>query len=256
MATFTFLGSGTSTGIPMLGCDCEVCTSSDPRDFRLRSSALVQEGDTNIIIDTTPEFRLQCLQNNVDHLDAVFITHDHADHISGLDDVRSFTIRTKEAMPVYCNARTFEILQKRFHYIFRKENPLGVSLPKIDLQVIEKEITVGSIKVEPLKIFHGTQDILAFKFGRLAYVTDVNKIPEESWHKLQGLEVLILDAVRFKPHPTHYSVEEALEVISKLKPKKAYLTHLNHNIMHERDSRELPSGVEFAYDGLKTAFSL
>lgn len=255
MAKLTILGSGTSTGIPMLGCKCEACTSTDEKDFRLRSSIMIEENGTRIIVDATPEFRLQCLKHKVDMIDALFITHDHADHINGLDDIRSFTIHSKKPMPVYADKRTGEVIRERFAYIFRKENPAGVSLPKIDLQEIKTPMKIGAITVEPLKVFHGTQEILGYKFGKLAYVTDVNEIPNGTFEKLYGLEILILDAVRFKPHPTHFSVEEAINIIKELKPQQAFLTHLNHNIMHERDSKNLPENIAFAYDGLSCDFN-
>jgi phosphoribosyl 1,2-cyclic phosphate phosphodiesterase len=249
MPRFTFLGTGTSTGIPMLACPCETCTSDDPRDRRLRSSALVASEAGRIVIDTTPEFRLQCLAHEVDSLDAVFLTHDHADHIAGLDDVRAFTIRTKRPLPVYCHARTAALLRERFAYIFDPPNP-EVTVPLVDLRVIDRDpVEVAGLRVEPLPVFHGPEEILAYRIGSLAYVTDVNRIPDETWLRLEGLEVLILDAVRHHPHPTHYSLPEALDVIQRLRPRQAWLTHVNHNILHARDSALLPEGVGFAVDG-------
>jgi phosphoribosyl 1,2-cyclic phosphate phosphodiesterase len=255
MPELTFLGSGTSTGVPMLNCNCDTCLSDNPKDNRLRSSIFITDDENNIIIDTTPEFRLQCLRENIHHVDSVFITHHHADHIAGLDDLRPLTFKSKKHIPVYCDPYTEQYIRKRFSYIFEPPK-VKITLPLINLQALDEDatVTVGKMKISPLKLLHGPTDVYGYKIDNMAYCTDVSKIPDETIEKLHNLDILIIDAVRFRPHPTHFSVDEACEVISELNPKKAYITHINHDIMHERDSANLPEGVQLAYDGLKLKF--
>lgn len=253
MARLTFLGSGTSTGIPMLGCPCPICTSKDPRDQRWRASVAIEEGETRIIIDATPEFRLQCLRAGINRMDALFITHDHADHINGLDDVRSFTFRMDAPLPVYADAPTAGEIRQRFRYIWNR-NHVGGGLPRIAVQILTGPVTVGDLTVEPLEVLHGPKPIQAYRLGTLAYVTDVSAIPEATRPRLENLDVLILDAVRYTPHPTHFSIEEALAAIAELKPRQAWLTHLNHEIGHAQDEAKMPPGVHLAWDGLTVEF--
>jgi len=249
----TFLGTGTSTGVPTLACHCSVCTSRDPHDQRTRPSLLVQFDGRVLVIDTTPDFRTQALREKLDRLDAVLFTHSHADHILGLDDVRSFYFRQQIPIPIYADAYCMSEIHRTFKYIFDADYPYG-GVARLDPRLIEGPFEVDGLKVLPVPVLHGNLPILGFRIDGVAYLTDVSEIPESSYPLLEGLEVLILDALRPKPHPAHFSLNEALEVIAWIKPKRAYLTHMTHEIDHESVSRQLPPNVELAYDGLRIEF--
>lgn len=251
----TVLGTGTSQGVPVIGCNCEVCTSPDPKDQRLRVSVLIESPETTIVIDAGPDFRQQMLRAGVKKLDAVFITHEHNDHIIGLDDVRPFNFRQKRPMPICAMDRVIKEIEKRFEYIFDKNPYPGA--PKLELIKIEtnQELMIGDITLKSLELLHGNLPILGFKSGSFAYLTDVKTIPEESKADLIGLKHLVLNALHHKPHPTHLNLNEALQLIRELNPKNAYLTHISHHMGRLQDvNPTLPSNVILAYDGL--SFSL
>jgi phosphoribosyl 1,2-cyclic phosphate phosphodiesterase len=247
----TVLGSGTSSGVPTIGCDCKVCTSPDPRDKRLRPSILVQYGGHNVVIDTTPDFRQQALRAGLRRLDAILYTHAHADHIMGLDDVRPFNFMQRERIPIYASAEALETIQSCFRYVFETRDSES-SLPKIETHIFESEpIQLSGLAFDPLRLHHGRGTSYGFRFGRCAYLTDHSDIPEETVARMQGLDVLFLDALRHKPHPTHTTVERAVEWVDRLKPKRAFLTHMSHDLMHVRTEDLLPPHVRLAYDGLE-----
>lgn len=256
--TFTFLGTGTSVGVPMVGCDCPVCQSSNPRNQRYRCSVLVGLPQGNLLIDTPPELRLQLLREKVKIVHAVVYTHFHADHLFGLDDVRPFPRFLGGPVPLYCAADVERKIREAYSYAFRPEAeqlPAGY-VPKLVFRRIEEEnpFTVLGQRVVPIPLIHASFAVLGFRIDNVAYCTDVNRIPPESWKLLEGLDVLVLDALRFKPHPGHFSINEALEVVDRVKPKRAYFTHMTHEVEHEETNRQLPKGVELAYDGLKFEF--
>ena len=246
----TVLGSGTSVGIPTIGCHCDVCTSADPRDNRLRPSVLVSYGDRNVLIDTTPDFRTQALRARITHLDAVLFTHSHADHLMGLDDVRPFNFRQKSQIPIYAAPDTMAAVQRCFQYIFdggKKES----NIPKLEPRLMDgRPFDVFGMEFVPVPILHGTQIIYGFRFGSAAYLTDHSDIPDESLALLEGLDVLFLDALRYKPHPTHSTVERSSRWVDKLRPRRAFFTHICHDLGHERAESMLPPHIRLAYDGL------
>ncbi|HEX5322593.1 MAG TPA: MBL fold metallo-hydrolase [Capsulimonadaceae bacterium] len=248
----TVLGSGTSHGVPMIGCDCLVCTSPYSRNKRNRPCLLVTTDDGGqILVDTPPELRLMATRFKVNHVDAVLFTHSHADHVFGLDDLRAYNFLQEEPIPLYAEKNVLEDIQRVFQYCFVPTQLAG-GKPNLELKEIEpgRPLTLGGLCVLPMRVFHGSLPILAFKFGeKAAYVTDVSEIPDETWEKLKGLDVLLLDAVRRRPHPTHYHMEKALEVVAELKPKRTFFVHLSHDYDHEATNAELPDGVELAYDG-------
>lgn len=246
----TFLGTGTSTGVPSIACDCETCLSDDPRDKRLRASVLVEHAGKTIIVDTSADFRQQALRAGIGYLDAVLITHCHVDHVFGLDDIRPLNFRYG-AMPIFANDVAWTDLRRIFKYIF-EPNHIGGGLPQLIPHTLfpNSAFCIGDVEITPLEVIHGKLPVLAFRFNDFAYATDLKTIPAESMDGLRGLDVLVLDCVRLKPHSTHLGLEEALAVIEDLKPKRAYLTHLNHDILYRRDSSLLPENVQFAYDTL------
>jgi phosphoribosyl 1,2-cyclic phosphate phosphodiesterase len=254
--TFTFLGTGTSVGVPMLGCDCDVCRSPDPRNNRYRCSALVRTPQGRILIDTPPELRLQLLRERVGFVHAILFTHYHADHLFGLDDVRPFARHLEGPVPLYCTRDTERAIRQAFAYAFTDAAiNTGLYVPKLAFHTIGTEpFPVLGERVVPVALYHGGFDVLGFRFDDVAYCTDVSAIPEASWPRLEGLRVLVLDALRPKPHPGHFSIDQALEVIARVKPKRAYLTHMTHELDHETTNRSLPPGVELAYDGLSFEF--
>jgi phosphoribosyl 1,2-cyclic phosphate phosphodiesterase len=255
--TFTFLGTGTSVGVPMIGCNCPVCQSPNPKNHRYRCSVLIGTPGGNILIDTAPELRLQLLREKVGMVHAVLFTHYHADHIFGLDDIRPLCHRLNGPMPIYCTPEVEQKLREAFSYAFKadvQQMPLGF-VPRMKFHRIGSEpFTVLGQEVVPVPLVHAHFDVFGFRFGDVAYCTDVNKIPEPSWGLLEGLRVLVLDALRDRPHPAHFSLDEAVEVISQLRPDRAYLTHMGHELEHEATNRRLPPNVELAYDGLKFSF--
>tara|TARA_B100000683_G_C12510784_1_gene560706 strand:+ start:13702 stop:14475 length:774 start_codon:yes stop_codon:yes gene_type:complete len=246
----TFLGTGTSQGVPVIGCDCSVCSSSDSRDNRLRSSILIQTKGQTICIDTGPDFRQQMLNANVMSLDAVVYTHEHKDHTAGMDDVRSFNFKQKKPMDLYVNTNVEASLKKEFSYAF-KENPYP-GVPRLELhQIHNSPFTVHGVEFNPIQLMHYKLPVFGYRIGDFAYCTDVNYIAPKEKEKLKNLDVLILTALRKEKHISHYCLEEALELIKELNPKRAFLTHISHYMgLHEDVSKELPNNVFLAFDGL------
>jgi phosphoribosyl 1,2-cyclic phosphate phosphodiesterase len=259
-----FLGSGTSAGVPMIGCDCAVCTSHDPRDKRTRPSVVISyphpESDAadpqwvRVLIDTTPELRLQCVNNHVMRIDAIVFTHAHADHIMGLDDVRRFNTIRGGPLDVFADARTHDTLSACFGYAFQPPNPAAkVFRPHLVRRYIDGPFEIEGVPWTPVPLLHGDQPILGFRVGNVAYCTDVSAIPEESYPLLTGLDVLVLGALGFRKHPTHFSIDEAVAASRRIGPRRTYFTHLAHQVAHEATSLVLPGGVHLAHDGLRVS---
>jgi phosphoribosyl 1,2-cyclic phosphate phosphodiesterase len=247
----TFLGTGTSHGVPMVGCSCPTCQSSDPRDCRLRPSIYVEvAGGPALLVDTATDLRQQALTYRVGRVDAILFTHSHADHIMGLDEVRRFNAIQRGPIPAYADPGAAADIRRTFHYIFQPPEEKGGGVPQIDLHTIEGPFAVGGFAVTPIEIFHGSRPILGFRFGSMAYLTDCNRIPDTSWPLLDGLDVLVLDALRHRPHPTHFTVAQALEVAQRVAPRQTYLTHICHDLPHAATNAALPPGVALAHDGL------
>ncbi len=258
--TLTVLGSGTSMGVPTIGCQCAVCLSSDPHDKRTRPSVVLQFTDAGgdsrtILIDTSPDFRAQALREDIRRVDAVLFTHGHADHILGLDDIRAYNFHQHGHIPVYGNAVALATIRKTFHYIFDAE-PAPSAIPLIDVHEIAGPLELFGVAFTPVPVFHGKLEVLGYRFGRNAYLTDYNVIPEASQALLQGLDILFLDALRDSFHATHCTVADALDYVKKLRPKAAYFTHMNHELSHAATSARLPVGVFLSYDGLKLEVEL
>lgn len=248
-----FLGTGTSIGVPVIGCGCATCTSADPRNNRLRCALVLGLPGGNLLIDTPPDLRTQLLREKIGLIHAALFTHDHADHVFGLDDLRLFPYYLGHSMPVYCEDQVEARIRKSFDYAFVDEAKMyGGGVPQIAFARITTEpFEILSQRVTPIRLAHGKFRVLGFRFGNVAYCTDTNGIPAESWPLLDGLDVLVLDALRHKPHPTHFSLAEAVEVATRLAPKRTFFTHMSHDLEHAATNAALPEGMELAYDGLR-----
>ncbi len=247
----TFLGTGTSQGVPVIGCDCEVCTSDNSKDSRLRCSIMISTDISNIVVDCGPDFRQQMMRTGISHLDAVLLTHEHNDHIIGMDDVRPFNFRSRKNMSVYATTSVQSDLKTRFAYIFDKDPYPGA--PRLELNTIDKSnpFQINDIKVQPIEVMHGFMPVLGFRFGNFTYITDAKTITDKEFSKLEGTEVMVLNALHHRPHHAHLNLEEALEWIERIAPKKAYLLHISHLMgKHDEINSQLPQNVELAYDGL------
>lgn len=257
-ATLTVLGSGTSMGVPTIGCDCAVCTSDDPHDRRTRPSVMVQWDGHTVLIDTTPDFREQAIRERIKKIDAILYTHGHADHILGLDDVRPLSFRRATGgskIPLFATENTAQVLRHVFRYIFQGDYKYG-GLAQVELKPVDGPIDIAGATFTPLIVNHGDFPIEAYRFGAAAYLTDFSSIPEETMRQLEGLDILFLDALRHHPHPTHSSVSQSLEIVERLKPKRAFFTHISHDLPHEETNASLPSNVRLSHDGLKLEFEL
>lgn len=254
---FLFLGTGTSCGVPMIGCDCPVCLSDDPRNQRTRPSSLIQSPAGNLLIDTTPDLRTQLLREKIRTVNAVVYTHHHADHIFGLDDVRVFPKYLGTDLPIYCDPEVESFIRQAFGYAFDpivQQYPAG-GVPRIEFRRIDRPTCpMLDHQVIPVPLRHGRYDVLGFRFGNLAYCTDVKEIPAASWPLLEELDILVLDALRLTPHPTHFSLDEALAAIERLRPRRAYLTHISCRLDPQIARQKMPDNVELAYDGLSFTF--
>ena len=250
----TLLGTGTSHGVPLIGCACAVCTSSDPRDRRTRPSILIERPDdpgrTSILVDTSTDLRAQALAYGVTRVDAILYTHSHADHIFGLDEIRRFNaVQGGAPIPCFGDERTLADLRRTFAYIFEPASE-GGGVPRVTLFRIGGPFVLGGFEITPVPIMHGRQPILGFRVGSFAYLTDCSRIPDASWPLLAGVRTLVVDALRNRPHPTHFTVDEALQVVSRVAPDRAYFTHICHDLPHAATCARLPAAVELAYDGL------
>ena len=250
LITIRVLGSGTSSGVPTVGCDCAVCRSTDPRDKRLRPSVLIRYGERNVLIDTTPDLRQQALEASLRRLDAILYTHSHADHIMGLDDVRPFNFRQGE-IPIYGSEETLGNIRNAFSYVFDLKEAES-AVPKLRTHMLNGAgFDLFGMEFLPIPLMHGRGSVYGFRFGNAAYLTDHSEIPEASLALLQGLDVLFLDALRHRPHPTHSTVKKALSWVDCLKPRRAFLTHICHDLGHEETEGTLPPHIRLAYDGLE-----
>jgi phosphoribosyl 1,2-cyclic phosphate phosphodiesterase len=255
----TVLGSGTSHGVPAIGCDCPVCRSSDPRDRRMRPSILIEVGSAgtpfaesvrSILVDTSTDLRAQALAFDVRRVDAILFTHTHADHVLGLDDVRRFNDMQRRPIPCFGDEETLAGLRRMFAYVFNPPLQLGGGVPQLALFRIAGPFTLGGVEVVPVRVYHGRLPVLGFRIGSFAYLTDCNRIPDESWPLLEGVRTLILDALRHRRHSTHFSVAEAVDVAARIGSERAFFTHICHDLAHAETCAQLPPGVELAYDGL------
>ncbi len=249
--TVTVLGSGTSAGVPMIGCHCPVCQSSDTRDRRTRCSIVISYANRHILIDTAPELRLQAIANSIDQVDAIVFTHAHADHIFGLDDVRRYNALLQAPLPVYAAPETLEVLLRIFPYAFARQNVDRIFKPELIPTPIQGALDIFGTTWQPIPLLHGRNRVLGFRIGDFAYCTDCSAIPSESMQLLQGLDVLIIDGLRPRVHPTHFSFDQALEVIEAVKPRRAFFTHLSHDSFHADIEAGLPAHVRVCFDGLK-----
>ncbi len=244
----TILGSGTSTGIPVVGCDCSVCRSTDQRNYRTRCSALICYAGHNILIDTSPDLRLQALREDIRQVDAVLYTHSHADHLHGIDDLRGFNLRSKDPIPLYGSPRTLERVRDNFSYIFDDiENPGYV--PRLTLHPVEVSFELFGLAIIPIPLMHGRMPVYGYRIGGFAYLTDCNGIPDSSLELLTGLDLLVLDGLRFKPHSTHFNIPQAIQMAEQIGARQTLLTHLSHEVDHPRHDPQLPAGINFTYDG-------
>lgn len=253
--SLTVLGSGTSTGVPTLGCGCEVCQSRDPRDHRLRPSIWLSFEGHNVVFDTTPDFRTQALRAGIPALDAVFFTHSHADHIMGMDDIRPFNFGRPEPLPIFGNAATLADIRRVFQYVFQASYTAS-SIPRVDAREITAPVEMLGAHFEPIEVLHGSLPILGYRFGANAYLTDVSEVPAASQERLGGLDVLIVDALRLRPHPTHFHLAQSLQLVEALRPRRTFLTHIAHEMGHAATEEQLPAGVHLAYDGLRLEVEL
>ncbi len=243
-------------GVPTIGCDCAVCHSSDPRDLRTRPSVLIEYSGRAVLIDTTPDFRQQAIRENIRSLDAVLYTHTHADHLLGIDDLRPLSFLHKpNKLPLYAHPDAVEFIRRMFGYIFDAKYKFG-GLPQVELKPINGSVELFGARFEPIVLIHGDAEILGFRFGSAAYLTDHSEIPEESLARLQDLDVLFLDALRHKPHPTHSTVEHSVETVKRLKPRRAFFTHICHDLPHDQTNATLPDNVKLSYDGMKLEFEI
>jgi len=249
-ARVTFLGTGTSHGVPMIGCPCAVCRSADPRDRRWRPSIYLEFPDLKVLVDTSTDLRSQALQFGVNRVDAILFTHGHADHVLGLDEVRRYNDLQKASIPCYADAQTVTELRRTFAYVFDARTPAGGGLPALDLFPLSGEFSLGRQVVVPVPLVHGRRTILGYRVGSFAYLTDCSTIPDGSWPLLEGVESLVIDALRHRPHPTHFNVSQAVEAAARIGPRRAWLTHIAHDLPHAATCAALPDGVELAYDGL------
>jgi len=252
--SITFFGTGTSVGIPMVGCPCEVCHSSNLKDKRMRTSALIQYNSQNILIDIGPDFRTQALENNLSKIDAILVTHPHRDHVGGFDDIRALNFLYESQLDLYTNEFTWHSIQKQFYYAFEQSE--YTSVPKVRFHSIHnKPFKHENIEIIPIHVWHGKMPCLGFRIGKLAYITDANAIDADELEKLKHLDILVINALRKTHHPSHFTLDEALAIIEQIQPKKAFLTHLSHHMgFHSEVQNELPNNVSIAWDGLKVEF--
>jgi phosphoribosyl 1,2-cyclic phosphate phosphodiesterase len=238
----------------MIGCECATCRSTDPRDTRLRPSIFVETAahpaGTRVLVDAGPDLRAQALRHRITRVDAILFTHGHADHILGIDDVRRFNAMMKRPMPCYGDPLTLDDIRKTFHYVFDPATPNGGGLPSLELSPIDGPLRVGDLHVRPVPLWHGGRAILGFRFDRFAYLTDCNRLDDLAWPLLEGLDVLVLDALRLRPHPTHFSLDEAIETARRIGAGRTFFTHMCHDLGHEATNARLPAGMSLAYDGL------
>ena len=254
-ATLTVLGSGTSMGVPTIGCSCAVCHSADSRDRRTRPSILLEYGGKFVLIDTTPDFREQAIRENIRQLDAVLYTHTHADHILGIDDLRPLSFRRDGGIPLYARPEATEFLRTMFRYIFEADYKFG-GIARVQLKPINGPVELFGARFEPVTVVHGDTEIYGFRFGSAAYLTDFSDIPDQSFEQLRDLDILFLDALRHKPHPTHSTVENSLKIVERVKPQRAFFTHICHDLPHEATNATLPQNVRLSYDGMKLEFEI
>jgi phosphoribosyl 1,2-cyclic phosphate phosphodiesterase len=252
--TVTFLGTGTSSGVPMIGCDCVVCTSKNKKDHRLRSSVLIQSNSTTIVIDTTPDFRYQMLRENVRHVDAIIYTHPHKDHMAGLDDVRAYNLFSGKPMEIFCNTLTEEAIRRDFFYAFSDRKYPGV--PDLHLNSVSEQLfTIGDLTIHPILVWHLHMPVLGFRFGPFTYITDANRIDEPEREKIRGSQTLVMNALRKQPHLSHFTLDEAVSIADELNIPQTYFTHISHQLgLHDSVNSSLAHGRALAYDGLILKF--